>query len=55
MFYTPQPEKLRAFFRDKFKLPFTDVGGGWLIFDAPGVGNWMPPVKEKFSRPLFLL
>ena len=35
MFYTSEPEALRAFFRDKFGLKFTDVGGGWLIFDLP--------------------
>jgi predicted enzyme related to lactoylglutathione lyase len=33
LFYSSQPEKLRAFLRDKLQLPFSDVGGGWLIFD----------------------
>ena len=36
MFYAPEADELRAFFRDKLKLPFTDVGDGWLIFDAEG-------------------
>jgi hypothetical protein len=35
MFYSSQPEALRAFIRDKLKLPATDTGGGWLIFDLP--------------------
>jgi hypothetical protein len=35
MFYSSQPESLRAVLRDVLKLPFTDVGGGWLIFDLP--------------------
>lgn len=35
MFYTSQPEALRAFLRDKLGLPYTDVGEGWLIFDLP--------------------
>lgn len=35
MFYCSEPEALRAFFRDKFGLRFSDVGGGWLIFDLP--------------------
>lgn len=35
MFYTSEPEQLRAFIRDKLGLPATDVGGGWLIFDIP--------------------
>ena len=35
MFYTSEPEKLRAFLRDKLGLRATDVGKGWLIFDVP--------------------
>jgi catechol 2,3-dioxygenase-like lactoylglutathione lyase family enzyme len=35
MFYSSEPEKLRAFIRDKLGFPFTDVGEGWLIFDLP--------------------
>ena len=35
MFYSSQPEALRAFLRDKLGLHGTDVGGGWLIFDTP--------------------
>ena len=35
MFYTSEPEALRAFLRDNLGFPATDVGGGWLIFDLP--------------------
>jgi predicted enzyme related to lactoylglutathione lyase len=35
MFYSSQPEALRAFLRDVLGFPFTDVGDGWLIFDMP--------------------
>src|SRR5258707_15480648 len=35
MFYTSEPEGLRAFLRDKLGFPATDVGEGWLIFDLP--------------------
>jgi catechol 2,3-dioxygenase-like lactoylglutathione lyase family enzyme len=35
LFYSTQAEDLRAFLRDKLGLAGTDVGGGWLIFDAP--------------------
>ncbi len=35
MFYTSEPEALRAFLRDSLGLVATDVGGGWLIFDLP--------------------
>ena len=33
-FYSSQPDELRAFLRDKLQLPYSDVGGGWLIFDV---------------------
>ena len=35
MFYSSEPEKLRAFLRDKLGLEGFDVGEGWLIFDDP--------------------
>lgn len=36
MFYSSEAEELRAFLRDKLGFDrFTDVGGGWLIFDIP--------------------
>jgi predicted enzyme related to lactoylglutathione lyase len=35
MFYSSEPEALRAFLRDKLGFAFTDVGKGWLIFDLP--------------------
>lgn len=35
MFYSSQADELRAFLRDKLGLNGTDVGDGWLIFDAP--------------------
>jgi hypothetical protein len=27
LFYSSQPEELRAFIRDKLRLPFSDAGG----------------------------
>jgi catechol 2,3-dioxygenase-like lactoylglutathione lyase family enzyme len=35
MFYSSEAEALRAFIRDKLQLPYTDTGGGWLIFQFP--------------------
>src|SRR5688572_16951447 len=35
LFYSSDAEASRAFLRDKVKLPFNDVGEGWLIFDLP--------------------
>ena len=33
MLYSTQADELRAFIKDKLRLPHTDVGDGWLIFD----------------------
>lgn len=32
LIYSDAPDATRAFFRDVIELPFTDTGGGWLIF-----------------------
>lgn len=51
MFYSSQAEELRAFFRDKLGFPFTDVGGGWLIFDLPAGDLGVHPVDDPQSAP----
>jgi catechol 2,3-dioxygenase-like lactoylglutathione lyase family enzyme len=33
MLLSSDPDATRAFFRDKVKLPGSDIGGGWWIFD----------------------
>lgn len=35
MYYTSEPDRLRAFIRDKLGFAATDLGEGWLIFDLP--------------------
>lgn len=35
LFYSSEPEAARDFIKDKLKLPHSDVGEGWLIFDVP--------------------
>jgi len=35
MFYSSQANELREFLRDKLGFNGTDVGEGWLIFNAP--------------------
>lgn len=47
MFYTSAPEALRAFLRDKLRLPYTDVGEGWLIFDLPEADMGCHPVETE--------
>lgn len=45
MFYSSQAEALRAFFKDKLGLAGTDVGDGWLIFDAPEADLGVHPTE----------
>ena len=33
MFYSSKANQLRAFIKDKLRLPYADIGDGWLIFD----------------------
>jgi hypothetical protein len=33
--FSPQAEKVRAFFADLLGMPSVDAGGGWLIFALP--------------------
>lgn len=35
LFYTPQPDALRAVLRDVFRWKYVDAGHGWLIFKLP--------------------
>src|SRR6185436_11225217 len=51
MFYSSEPEKLRAFLRDKLGFPATDVGGGWLIFDLPEADMGCHPADPKQGAP----
>jgi hypothetical protein len=46
MFYSSQPEALRAFLRDKLRFPFSDVGDGWLIFDMPQADLGCHPAED---------
>lgn len=46
MFYSSQPEALRAFIRDKLGFPCTDVGDGWLIFQLPEADMGCHPAGE---------
>jgi hypothetical protein len=47
MFYSSEPEALRAFIRDKLGFTFTDVGEGWLIFDLPEADMGCHPADES--------
>lgn len=47
MFYSSEPENLRAFLRDKLGMKATDVGEGWLIFDLPEGDMGVHPADNK--------
>jgi len=51
MFYSSQPEALRAFLRDKLGFKATDVGGGWLIFDLPEADMGCHPADAEHGAP----
>jgi catechol 2,3-dioxygenase-like lactoylglutathione lyase family enzyme len=46
LFYSKDAEASRAFLKDKLKLPHSDVGEGWLIFDVPGADLGVHPVED---------
>ena len=49
MFYSSEADALRTFIRDKLGMKGTDVGGGWLIFDAPEADLGVHPTDD--NRP----
>ncbi len=34
-FSSPQASEIRTFLKDVLELPYTDIGGGFLVFDVP--------------------
>jgi hypothetical protein len=46
LFYSSEAQALRAFLKDKLRLPATDVGEGWLIFDAPQADLGVHPTEN---------
>ena len=54
LLYTPEPEALRAVFRDVFGFTSMDAGDGWLIFAVPpaelGVHPAEGPTYESGTR-----
>ena len=47
MFYSSRADDLRGFLRDKLGLKSTDVGEGWLIFEAPEADLGVHPTDGK--------
>ncbi len=51
MFYSSEPQALRAFLRDKLGFPSTDVGDGWLIFNLPEADMGCHPADPDEGAP----
>lgn len=51
LFYTSKPNEARAFVRDKLRLTYSDIGGGWLIFDVPEADFGFHPTKGSGNPP----
>jgi len=47
LLYSSDPDATRAFFRDAFRLPGSDVGGGWWIFDFPEGDLGIHPTEDQ--------
>jgi predicted enzyme related to lactoylglutathione lyase len=47
MFYSSEADALRTFIKHKLGLSATDVGGGWLIFDAPEADLGVHPTENN--------
>ena len=46
MFYSSEAAALRTFLKDKLGLAGTDIGEGWVIFDAPEADLGVHPTEE---------
>ena len=53
LFYTPNPEQVREFIRDKLGLAHNDIGEGWLIFDLPEADLGVHPSDKAYHSISF--
>ena len=53
--FSPQAEKVRAFFDDVLGLPSADAGGGWLIFALPPAELAVHPSDGDSHHELYLM
>jgi len=53
--YSAKPDEDRAFLRDVLKLPFVDVGHGWLIFALPPAEVAVHPSAVNDGHELYLM
>jgi catechol 2,3-dioxygenase-like lactoylglutathione lyase family enzyme len=53
--FSPDAEKVRAFFADVLGLPSADAGGGWLIFALPPAELAVHPADGAGRQELYLM
>ena len=53
--YSPQAEKVRAFFADVLGMPSADAGAGWLIFALPPAELAVHPAEGESRHELYLM
>ena len=53
--FSPQTDKVRAFFADVLGLPPVDAGGGWLIFALPPAELAVHPANGESHHELYLM
>jgi catechol 2,3-dioxygenase-like lactoylglutathione lyase family enzyme len=53
--FSPQAEKVRAFFADTLGLPSADAGGGWPVFALPPAELAVHPADADSRHQLYLM
>src|ERR1700750_1598885 len=53
--FSPEAEKVRAFFADVLGLSSVDAGGGWLIFALPPAELAVHPADGETRHELYLM
>jgi catechol 2,3-dioxygenase-like lactoylglutathione lyase family enzyme len=53
--FSPEAEKVRAFFADVLGMPSVDAGGGWPIFALPPAELAVHPADGENRHELFLM
>lgn len=53
--FSPEAEKVRAFFADVLGMPAADAGGGWLIFALPPAELAVHPADGESHHELYLM
>jgi predicted enzyme related to lactoylglutathione lyase len=53
--FSPEADKVRAFFRDVLGMSSVDAGGGWLIFAMPPAELAVHPSEGNGHQELYLM